>query len=379
MPDRIPFNQPFHSDDEYVYIKDAFQRNHVSGNGFYTQLCHSFFEEKYGLGRCFLTTSCTDALEMCALLLDIQKGDEIILPSYTFVSTALAFARQGATLRFVDSCSQHPGMDETQIEEKITRQTKAIVVVHYAGIACNMDYIMEIASRYNLVIIEDAAQCIESFYNGKPLGSIGHLGCFSFHETKNIHCGEGGMLVVNDKKYIARAEKIWEKGTNRAEYFRNQVNKYEWVDTGSSFLPSDILAAMLFAQVQKIDEIQQKRVDSWNRYHSFFSELAKNVSIGIPHIPTYATCNGHLYWLVCASPEERKQLIDFLETRSIHAVFHYQALHSSAYYLSLSKKKETLLYAELFSERLVRLPLYYRLTDKDVDYICDSVRFFFNG
>lgn len=373
----IPFNKPFHSDIELGYIQDAFHRNHVSGNGFYTRKCQHFFEEKYRFKRCFLTTSCTDALEMCALLLNIEKGDEVIMPSFTFVSTALAFVRQGATIKFIDSQSNFPGLDESQIERNITSRTKVIVVVHYAGIACDMDVIMDIATKYNLFVVEDAAQGIDSFYKGKPLGGIGHLGCFSFHETKNIHCGEGGMLIVNDESFIVRAEKIWEKGTNRAEYFRNMVNKYEWVDTGSSFLPSDILAAMLFGQLEKLNVIQQRRVDIWNQYYQYFSQMSKRFAIQIPIIPDYATNNGHLFWIVLENPGIRERLCDYLHQQSILAVFHYQSLHSSMYYSSQVTNIPVLPCSEKLSDCLIRLPLYYDLTDQEIEKICFSINQFF--
>lgn len=377
MLERIPFNKPFHFEEELNYIKDTFSRNHVSGNGFYTRLCQRFFEDRYQFRKCFLTTSCTDALEMCALLLNIEKGDEVIMPSFTFVSTALAFTRQGATLKFVDSRADFPGMDESQIEKCITPRTRAIVVVHYAGFSCDMDVVMEIANRYGLFVVEDAAQSIESFYKGKPLGGIGHFGCFSFHETKNIHCGEGGMLVVNDETFISRAEKIWEKGTNRAEYFRNQVNKYEWVDTGSSFLPSDILAAMLFAQLKNIETIQQRRVEIWNRYNAGLSFLKERFEVEIPLIYDYASNNGHIFWIVLKDSTERDKLITYLDKNEIRSVFHYQALHASSYYLSLGNQTVFLPNAERFSSNLLRLPLYFSLKDDEVDYICLNIKLFF--
>jgi dTDP-4-amino-4,6-dideoxygalactose transaminase len=359
------------------YIKDAFSRNHVSGNGYYTKKCHQFFEDNYKFRKCLLTTSCTDALEMCALLLNIEKGDEVIMPSFTFVSTALAFTRQGAAIRFVDSRTDFPGMDEELIERNITPKTKAIVVVHYAGIACDMDKVMDIAKRHNVYVIEDAAQCVESYYKGKRLGGIGHLGCFSFHETKNIHCGEGGMLVINDESFIKRAEQIWEKGTNRAEYFRNQMNKYEWVDTGSSFLPSDILAAMLFAQLENVETIQQRRVEIWNRYNDYFTQLKKRFEIEIPHLSDYASNNGHIFWIVLKNSNEREQLIAYLEKNAIHTVFHYQALHTSPYYAPIIGNSLVLPNAEKYSQLLLRLPLYFSQTKEEVDYVCKNVQEFF--
>jgi dTDP-4-amino-4,6-dideoxygalactose transaminase len=378
MDHNIPFNEPFHCDEEITYLKDVYSRNHVSGNGYYTKMCHQFFESNYHFKKCFLTTSCTDALEMCALLLNIEKGDEVIMPSFTFVSTALAFVRQGATIKFIDSRIDFPGMDENQIEENISARTKAIVVVHYAGIACDMDRVMDIARRYGLYVIEDAAQCINGYYKSKPLGGIGHFGCFSFHETKNVHCGEGGMLIINDESFIGRAEKIWEKGTNRAEYFRNEVNKYEWVDTGSSFLPSDILAAMLFAQLEKIDVIQERRIAIWKRYYDFFSSKKDKMGVIIPTLPEYASNNGHIFWLVLESSIERDKLITHLHEKSIHSVFHYQSLHASKFYRSIYPEIPCLSQSEMLSQCLLRLPLYYSLTNEEVDFICNAIDNFFN-
>ena len=268
----IPFNKPYLTGKETHYIYDAVNSGKLSGNGKYTQKCQLFFEEQYSFKKVLLTTSCTDALEMCAMLANIKEGDEVIVPSFTFVSTAIAFIRQGATIVFADSYSDNPNMDASTIESLITNKTKAIVPVHYAGVACDMDKIMELATKYNLLVIEDAAQAVDSYYTGKDglkraLGSIGHLAAFSFHETKNIISGEGGMLVINDDRFINRAEIIWEKGTNRAEFFRGEVNKYGWVDTGSSFLPSEIVAAFLWAQIENLDAIQKKRKSLWNFYY----------------------------------------------------------------------------------------------------------------
>lgn len=379
MNSYIPFNKPFHCENEILNIRDAFLRDHVSGNGYYTKQCQQFFETRYHLKKCFLTTSCTDALEMCALLLRIKEGDEVIMPSFTFVSTALAFVRQGAVIKFVDSRKDFPGMDESKIESQISSRTKAIIVVHYAGIACDMDVVMDIARRYHLYVVEDAAQCIESSYRRKPLGGIGHLGCFSFHETKNIHCGEGGMLIVNDESLIGCAEKIWEKGTNRAEYFRNQVNKYEWVETGSSFLPSDILAAMLFAQLENIDQVQKRRIKVWEKYYSFFEARKSEFEIMIPHIPDYATNNGHIFWIVLQSSLQRDQLISYLDQQSVQSVFHYQSLHTSLFYRSKNSEIPSLPQAELLSGCLVRLPIYFDLMENEVDYICSKIFDFLNN
>ena len=370
----IPFNKPHITGKEVHHIYGAVATGHISGNGKYTKLCQNYFEERWGFKKTLLTTSCTDALEMCALLVDIQPGDEVILPSYTFVSTALAFVRQGAVLRFVDSRKDHPGMDEEQIEALITPKTKAIVPVHYAGVACDMDKIMQLADKYNLFVIEDAAQAIDSYFKSpkeppqKPraLGSIGHLGCFSFHETKNIQCGEGGLLAINDPRFIKRAEILWEKGTNRAEFFRGEVNKYGWVDTGSSFLPGEITAAFLWAQLEELDQIQNQRKAIWYQYQAALQTWAAKIGVILPYTPDYATQNAHMFYLVCPSPKFRTQLIEHLKKNNIHAVFHYLSLHSSPYY----KPKYTgnqLPQSDNYSDCLVRLPLYYDLAEvKDI-------------
>ena len=371
----IPFNKPHITGKEVHHIYGAVATGHISGNGKYTKLCQNYFEERWGFKKTLLTTSCTDALEMCALLVDIQPGDEVILPSYTFVSTALAFVRQGAVLRFVDSRKDHPGMDEEQIEALITPKTKAIVPVHYAGVACDMDKIMQLADKYNLFVIEDAAQAIDSYYkspkeprqNPRALGAIGHLGCFSFHETKNIQCGEGGLLAINDTRFIKRAEILWEKGTNRAEFFRGEVNKYGWVDTGSSFLPGEITAAFLWAQLEELDRIQNQRKAIWSQYQASLQTWAAKTGVLLPYTPDYASQNAHMFYLVCPSPKFRSQLIEHLKKNNIHAVFHYLSLHSSPYY----KPKYTgnqLPQSDYYSDCLVRLPLYFDLTE--VEDIC---------
>lgn len=380
----IPFNKPHITGKEVHHIYGAVATGHISGNGKYTKLCQNYFEERWGFKKTLLTTSCTDALEMCALLVDIQPGDEVILPSYTFVSTALAFVRQGAVLRFVDSRKDHPGMDEEQIEALITPKTKAIVPVHYAGVACDMDKIMQLADKYNLFVIEDAAQAIDSYYKSpkeppqKPraLGSIGHLGCFSFHETKNIQCGEGGLLAINDPRFIKRAEILWEKGTNRAEFFRGEVNKYGWVDTGSSFLPGEITAAFLWAQLEELDQIQNQRKAIWYQYQTALQTWAAKTGVILPYTPDYATQNAHMFYLVCPSPKFRSQLIEHLKKNNIHAVFHYLSLHSSPYY----KPKYTgnqLPQSDYYSDCLVRLPLYFDLTE--VEDICETINNFNQG
>ena len=322
----IPFNKPYLTGKEIQYIEQAVKSGKISGNGMFTKKCHNFFEERYGFKKCLLTTSCTDALEMAALLLEIQPGDEVIMPSYTFVSTANAFVLRGAKIVFADSRPDHPGIDESKIESLITPYTKGIVTVHYAGVACNMDKIMEIANRYGLLVVEDAAQAVDSCFNGQPLGGIGHLGCFSFHETKNIQSGEGGMLVINDDRFVKRAEIIWEKGTNRAEFFRGEVNKYGWVDIGSSFLPSEIIAAFLWAQLENLDNIQNRRKEIWSYYYEGLKTWANAEGIKLPLIPDYASNNAHMFYLVCRNIEQRTSLIKNLKDRNILAVFHYLSL-----------------------------------------------------
>lgn len=377
----IPFNKPYITGKEVHHIYGAVATGHISGNGKYTKLCQKFFEDRWGFKKTLLTTSCTDALEMCALLLNINPGDEIILPSYTFVSSALAFVRQGAIIKFVDSRNDHPGMDENAIEPLITDKTKAIVVVHYAGVSCNMDKIMAIAVKNNIYVVEDAAQAIDSYFISeqedenikKPLGSIGHLGCFSFHETKNIQCGEGGLLAINDERFLKRSEILWEKGTNRAEFFRGEVNKYGWVDTGSSFLPGEITAAFLWAQLEELDKIQKQRITLWNNYHKELFNWAKKNNVKQPFVPGYATVNGHMYYLVCPDSEFRRLFISYLRDNGIHSVFHYISLHSSQFY-SHKHDGRALPATDLFSDCLVRLPLFFDLNKQD--YIINTIKAF---
>ena len=302
---------------------------------------------------------------MCAILANISIGDEVIIPSYTFVSTALPFVRQGAKVIFGDSCEDNPNIDASKIESLITPRTKAIVPVHYAGVACDMDVIMEMALKYNLIVIEDAAQAIDAYYKGKPLGSIGHLAAFSFHETKNIISGEGGMLVVNDERFIKRAEIIWEKGTNRAEFFRGEVNKYGWVDTGSSFLPSEVIAAFLWAQIENLNKIQYKRLELWNYYFNNLKDWSKKHNMQLIKTEDYATNNAHMFYLVCESLEQRTKLIEFLKRNNIHAVFHYISLHSSPFYKEKHSGNE-LPNCDKFSDRLVRLPMFYELDVSEI-------------
>ena len=366
----IPFNKPFLTGKETHYIYEAVNSGKISGNGIFTKKCQKWFEEQYGFKKVLLTTSCTDALEMAAILANIQPGDEVIVPSYTFVSTAIAFVRQGATIIFADSYENNPNIDADKIETLITPKTKAIVPVHYAGVACDMDKIMELASKYNLLVIEDAAQAIDSFYTGKDgvkraLGSIGHLAAFSFHETKNIIAGEGGMLTINDDRFIERAEIIWEKGTNRSQFFRGEVNKYGWVDTGSSFLPSEIIAAFLWAQIENLDAIQEKRKELWNLYYNGFKKLQSSLNIKLPEVPAYATNNAHMFYLVFNEATGRSNFINVLKENNIHAVFHYLSLHNSEYYQAKHDGR-VLINSDKFTECLVRLPLFYELNTSDV-------------
>lgn len=340
----------------------------ISGNGEFTKKCQHFFEERYHFKKCLLTTSCTDALEMAAILCNLQPGDEVIIPSYTFVSTALAFVRQGAKIVFADSYGHNPNIDADKIEELITSRTKVIVPVHYAGVSCDMDKIMTIANKYNLLVVEDAAQAIDSYYKGVPLGSIGHMSAFSFHETKNIVSGEGGMLVVNDKQFIRRAEIIWEKGTNRAEFFRGEVNKYGWVDTGSSFLPSELIAAFLYAQLEDMDTIQNQRKKLWQLYWELLKPLVEKGCFTLPDIPDYATNNAHMFYLVCQNLQQRTDLIKYLKEHEIAAVFHYLSLHSSPFY-HIKHDGRVLSQCDKFADCLVRLPLYYELNEKEITYI----------
>ena len=329
----ISFNRPFLTGKEVHYMYQAVYTGKLSGNGVFSKKCQQFFEERFGFKKSIVTTSGTDALEMAAILCDVKPGDEVIVPSYTFVSSALAFVRQGARIIFADSCENNPNIDADKIEALITEKTKVIVPVHYAGVACDMDKIMDIANRHNLFVVEDAAQAIDSYYKGRPLGGIGHFGCFSFHETKNVTAGgEGGLLCVNDERFIRRAEIIWEKGTNRAEFFRGMVNKYGWVDTGSSFLPSEINSAFLWAQLENLSEIQTRRKAIWDMYYEGLRINADKGFFVLPDLPEYATNNGHMFYLVCRSLEERTQLISYLKERGVSAVFHYLSLHLSDYY-----------------------------------------------
>lgn len=403
----IDFNKPYLTGNETKYIEEAVRSGKISGNGIFTKRCQDFFEQRYGFKKCLLTTSCTDALEMAAILCDIQPGDEVIIPSYTFVSTALAFVRQGAKILFADSLPNHPNIDADKIEALITDRTKVIVPVHYAGVACDMDKIMALADKYNLLVVEDAAQAIDSYYDPlppkggskeganfkdcstsvnattpinsascSPLGGRGSLSAFSFHETKNIISGEGGMLAINDERFILRAEIIWEKGTNRAEFFRGEVNKYGWVDTGSSFLPSEVIAAFLWAQLENLDDIQNRRKALWQQYYDGLKPLADKDLFKLPEVPDFATNNGHMFYLVCNSLEDRSKLIAHLKANGILAVFHYLSLHSSEYYATKHDGRE-LPNCDTFADCLVRLPMFYELKEVVVESIIESIHQFY--
>ncbi len=368
----IIFNKPKIFDIELSNIKQALDSGKISGDGSFTKKCHSFFLNRYGFKKCLLTTSCTDALEMSAILCNIKPGDEVIAPSYTFVSTVNAFVLRGAKIIFADSRNDIPNINEKEIESLITKKTKVIIPVHYAGVACDMDFINSIATKHNLLVVEDAAQCIESFYKNKPLGSLGDLGTFSFHETKNITCGEGGLLVINNEQFLNRSEIIREKGTNRSAFFRGEVDKYGWVDIGSSFLPSDILAAFLYAQLINLENIQTKRISIWNRYYSNLKNLQDNGTIRLPVIPDYATNNAHMFYVLCRNLEERTMLIDHLKTNNISSVFHYLSLHKSEFY---KDKHDGRLFpnSDRYTDTLLRLPMYYDLSFDEVDYVCEKI------
>jgi len=380
----INFNQPHLTGKEAHYMYEAVYAGKLSGNGKFTKACQAWFEQHYGFRKALLTTSGTDALEMCAMLCDLKPGDEVIVPSYTFVSTALAFLREGAKVVFADSMQRNPNIDAQTLEALITPRTKVIVPVHYAGVACDMDAIMALAEKYNLLVVEDAAQAIDSYYksnNGKssirPLGSIGHLAAFSFHETKNITAGgEGGLLVVNDERFVRRAEILWEKGTNRAEFFRGEVNKYGWVDMGSSFLPSEVNAAFLYAQLENLDAIQAKRKALWNRYYHHLKPLADKGCFTMPDIPEYATNNAHMFYLVLRDLEQRTALIKYLKENGVGAVFHYLSLHSSEYYHAKHDGR-SLPQCDRYADCLVRLPLFFDLTIEQVDSICDLLKTYY--
>ena len=368
----IPFNKPYCSGRELDYIREVCGSMTMSGNGDFTKRCHEFFMERYGFRKCLLTTSGTDALEMCAMLCNLQAGDEVIVPSYTFVSSAIAFLREGAKVVLADSGTDNPNITAEQIEPLITNHTKVIVVVHYACVACDMDPIMALAEARGLLVVEDVAHAVDAYYKGRPLGSIGHLAAFSFHETKNISCGEGGMLVVNDERFVRRSEIIWEKGTNRAEFYRGMVDKYGWCDVGSSFLPSELNAAFLWAQLEQMDDIQGKRIRIWETYDRHLRGKVEEKGVSLPVVPSYATNNGHMYYMVCPSLEFRTRLMEWLNERGVQTTFHYLPLHSSSYYKGQYKGKP-LVNCDRYGDCLLRLPLYYELTDEEAMRVAQLV------
>jgi dTDP-4-amino-4,6-dideoxygalactose transaminase len=369
---KIPYNKPYLHGRELVYIAQSVQSGKISGDGVFTKKCSDFFKEKYSFNNALLTTSCTDALEMCAILMDIKEGDEIIVPSYTFVSTANAFVMRGARIVFADSYAFHPNIDPDQIEALITSRTKAVVIVHYAGIACDMEKIQKITKSNNLYLIEDCAQSIDSYYKGIPLGSFGDAATFSFHETKNIISGEGGCIVINNKDWIHRSEIIREKGTDRSAFFRGEVDKYGWVDIGSSFLPSDIIAAYLYAQLEILNEIQNKRKILYSTYFDRLSKYSEKLHFKLPHIPSYSTNNAHIFYILLENHEIRTSLINYLSNQGIMAVSHYISLHSSKFYLQTHGSR-TLNNSDFFTNSLLRLPLFYELEIEQVEYICENI------
>jgi dTDP-4-amino-4,6-dideoxygalactose transaminase len=374
----IPFNKPYYTGNELKYISDAMDRGKTAGDGYYTKACENFFCSRYGFKKTFLTTSCTDALELAAMLINIQRGDEVIMPSYTFVSMANAFLLRGAKIVFADSNAQNPNIDVEKVEALITPLTKAIVVVHYAGICCDMMKLKAIADKHSIFLIEDSAQAIDSFYKSRPLGSIGHLATFSFHETKNISCGEGGLLVINEEAFIKRAEIMREKGTNRSSFFRGEVDKYNWVDMGSSFLPSDILAAFLYAQLQKIDNIQDTRKAIWNKYYDSLKHLEINKKVSLPYLPSFASNNAHIFYLLCENLEIRTEYINYMKANQVQTPFHYVALHNSPFYNDKHDGRE-LPMVQTYQDCLVRLPLFYELEPDQTNKIIELTQHFFNN
>jgi dTDP-4-amino-4,6-dideoxygalactose transaminase len=366
----IPFNKPHYTGNELKYIADTMARGKTAGDGYYTKACQDLLCNKYGFKKAFLTTSCTDALELAALLINIQPGDEVIMPSYTFVSMANAFLLRGAKIVFANSNAGNPNIDADAIEGLITPYTKAIIVVHYAGIACDMGRLKAIADKHDIFLIEDAAQAIDSYYQDRPLGSIGHLSAFSFHETKNISCGEGGVLVINDERFLKRAEIIREKGTNRSAFFRGEVDKYSWVDIGSSFLPSDMLAAFLYAQLEKTDEIQSRRKAIWDQYYGGLIKLEQTGKVKLPQLPAYAVNNGHAFYLVFNDLQTRTNFINYMKANQVQTPFHYVALHNSPFYNDIHDGRE-LPMVEVYQDCLVRLPLFYDLEESEIDRIIE--------
>ena len=373
----INFNVPPFTGKEFDYMREAVENEKICGDGPFTKKCSEWIEKRTGTAKCLLTTSCTHATELAALLAEIKEGDEVILPSYTFVSTADAFVLRGATAVFVDIRPDTMNIDETQIEDAVTERTKAIVPVHYAGVGCEMDAIMDIAKRHGLMVVEDAAQGIMASYKGRPLGTIGDFGCFSFHETKNFSMGEGGALLMRDEKYIEKAEIYREKGTDRSKYYRGQVDKYRWQDYGSSYLPSDMNAAYLYAQLEMADEITQTRMNRWNEYWELLTPLASEGRIELPYIPEACEHNAHMFYIKTKDVEERGRLIDFLKKKEILSVFHYIPLHSAPAGIRYGRFHGEDRYTTKESERILRLPLFYKLTADQTEYIADQVKAFY--
>ena len=372
----IPFNKPYIPWSSFRYlVREAFSGT-IAGNGRYTKKCHAFFEDRFGFAKVLMTTSCSDALEMAALLCRIEPGDEVIMPSFTFMSTANAFLIRGAKVVFADTLSDVPNIDPDEIERLITPRTKVIVVVHYSGLACDMDRIMEIANRNRLFVVEDAAHAIDSFYRGRPLGSIGHFGTFSFHETKNIISGEGGLLMVNDREFEKRAEIIWEKGTNRASFYRGEIDKYGWVDIGSSYLPSDSVAAFLYAQLVRFDKIQAARKKVWWNYFELLKPLEQKGYLKCPDIPDFATVNGNIFYITLSEPGTRDDLMAFLKSRGIIALFHYLPLHSSPYFLDKHDGR-SLPNTDRFSATILRLPFFNSLGKNRGKVVVNQINEFF--
>ncbi|MES2131551.1 MAG: dTDP-4-amino-4,6-dideoxygalactose transaminase [Bacteroidota bacterium] len=373
----IIFNKPYITGNELKYVTEVTVSGKLSGGGKFTKWCTGFFEEKYNIKKAFLTTSCTDALEMASLLLDIKPGDEVIAPAYTYVSTANAFVLRGAKILFADSNPLNPNIDADSIEKLISPRTKVIIAVHYAGIACDMDKIMGIAKAHNLYVVEDAAQAVDSYYKGKALGSIGHIGAISFHETKNVISGEGGLMTINDDQFYKRAEIISEKGTNKSSFMRGEINNYEWVDIGSSFLASEITAAFLRAQLESMESIQKVRKKLWDLYYSELNAAEKNGFLKRPFIPEYAEHNAHIFYIVLNSSKERMALIQHLKSKNISAVFHFLSLNKSHFY----KNQGTidLTNSDRYTDCLLRLPMYYELTKEEIVYICEQINSFFEN
>ncbi len=373
----IPFNIPPHTGKEIEYIQKAIGNNKICGDGEFTKKCNNFIEQKFNTSKALLTTSCTHALEMAAILCDIQPGDEVIMPSFTFVSTADAFVMRGAKIVFVDIRPDTNNLDEKLIEEAITSKTKAIVPVHYAGVSCEMDKINEIAKKYNLYVVEDAAQGVMSTYKGQALGTIGDFGCYSFHETKNYSMGEGGALLIKDESNVEKAEIIREKGTNRSKFFRGQIDKYTWVDIGSSYLPSELNAAYLYAQLELAEEINTSRLDTWNMYYDGLKELKNKELLDLPIVPDCCIHNGHMFYIKCKDLNERSALIAYLKQNEIMAVFHYIPLHSAPAGLKFGKFSGIDRFTTVESERLLRLPMYFGIEQNKVEFIIQKVKSFY--